>query len=99
MKAIKYIVTALCAISLTGCNLEREDYTEISPDNFPKTENDLRLDVNALYYEFCTGYWNGEAIYGANYGGYQVISDMSSGDLWSCWGWESDNLYYQQWFA
>lgn len=99
MKAKIYIMAALCTLALTGCDLEREDYTEISPDNFPKTEKDLRLNVNSLYYEFSTGYWNGEAIYGANYGGYQVISDMSSGDLWSCWGWESDNLYYQQWFA
>lgn len=99
MKASRYIIAALCALSLTSCSLDREDYTEISPDNFPKTEKDLRLDVNALYYEFCTGYWNGEAIYSPNYGGYQVISDMSTGDLWSCWGWESDNLYYQQWFA
>lgn len=99
MKASKYIIAAVFALALAGCDLEREDYTEISPDNFPKTEKDLRLDVNALYYEFCTGYWSGEAIYSANYGGYQVISDMTSGDLWSCWGWESDNLYYQQWFA
>ena len=84
---------------MASCNLEREDYTEISPDNFPKTEKDLRLNVNSLYYEFSTGYWNGEAIYSPNYGGYQVLSDMTSGDLWSGWGWESDNLYYHQWFA
>lgn len=99
MKTIKYILAAALTISLSACNLEREDYTEISPDTFPKTEKDLRLDVNALMYEFSTGYWNGESIYSANYGGYQVLSDMSSGDLWSGWGWESDNLYYQQWFT
>ena len=84
---------------LAGCSLEREDYTEISPENFPKTESDLRLAVNALMYEFGTGYWNGEAIYGAGYGGYQVLSDMTTDGLWSCWGWDSDDMYYQQWTA
>ena len=94
----KTIICIVCAIfGLMSCSLEREDYTEISPDNFPQTESDLRLAVNALMYEFGTGYWSGEAIYGASYGGYQVMSDMSTDALWSCWGWESDELYYQQW--
>ena len=94
----KNIFISFCfVLGLVSCSLEREDYTEISPDNFPKTENDLRLAVNALMYEFGTGYWNGEAIYSPNYGGYQVMSDMSTDALWSCWGWESDDLYYQQW--
>lgn len=99
MKKIKLMLVALSLCGLTACQLEREDYTEISPDNFPKTEQDLRLAVNALMYEFGTGYWNGESIYSPNYGGYQVISDMTSDDLWSSWGWESDNLHYHQWFA
>lgn len=97
---MKKMIFVLCVISgLTACELEREDYTEISPETFPKTENDLRLALNALYYEFGTGYWNGEAIYGPNYGGYQIISDMTTDALWSCWGWESDDLYYHQWTA
>lgn len=99
MKKIKYVLAALLIGSMASCELEREDFTEISTDNFPKTEQDLRLAANALYYEFGTGYWNGESIYSPNYGGYQVISDMSSDDLYSSWGWEGDNLYYHQWFA
>lgn len=91
------IFATILALTVSSCQLTREDYTEISPDNFLKTENDLRLAVNALMYEFCTGYWNGEAIYGAGYDGYQVISDMTTDVLWSCWGWESDVEYYQQW--
>ena len=88
---------AVAAMLLTACSLDREDYTEISPENFPQTENDLRLAVNALMYDFGTGYWNGEGIFCAGYGGYQVMSDMTTDALWSCWGWESDELYYQQW--
>ncbi len=100
MKKILYLFTMAAFSGLVlSCQLEREDYTEISTGSFPKTEQDLRLAVNALSYEFCTGYWNGEAIYGAHYDGYQVVSDMTTDALWSCWGWESDNLYYHQWFA
>lgn len=91
------IACGLIALALSSCDLYREDYTEISPEDYPKTENDLKLMVNALMYEFGTGYWNGEGIYGANYGGYQVMSDMTTDVLWSCWGWEADVLYYQQW--
>lgn len=97
MKTNSLIYTLLLAFTFSSCQLTREDYTEISPDNFPKTENDLRLTVNALMYEFGTGYWNGEAIFSAGYGGYQVMSDMTTDVLWSCWGWESDIEYYQQW--
>lgn len=98
MKKILFIAISV-VWGFTSCNLEREDYTEISPETFPKTENDLRLAVNALMYEFCTGYWNGEAIYGPDEGGYQVMSDMTTDALWSCWGWHFNDLYYQQWTA
>jgi len=95
---MKKIIFALSIMfGLTACTLEREDYTEISPETFPKTENDLRLAANALYYEFVTGNWDGGAIFSAGYGGYQVMSDMTTDALWSCWGWDSDDLFYQQW--
>ena len=98
IKALALFSALIAQVStFVSCTLEREDYTEISSDNFPKTENDLKLAVNALMYEFGTGYWSGEAIYSADYGGYQVMSDMTTDCLWSCWGWQSDVLYYQQW--
>ncbi len=97
MKNYLYILALCISFVFTSCALDREDYTEISPDNFLKTENDLRLATNALMYEFCTGYWDGEAIFSAGYDGYQVMSDMTTDVLWSCWGWESDVEYYQQW--
>ena len=96
----KHIVFLFAAVfGFASCDLEREDYTEIYPETFLQTESDLRLALNALYYEFVTGTWSGEAIYGANYGGYQVMSDMTTDALWSCWGWESDDLRYHQWTA
>lgn len=90
-------ISLLTALAFTSCDLYREDYTEIYPEDYPKTENDLKLMVNALMYEFGSGYWNGESIFSANYGGYQVMSDMTTDVLWSGWGWEADVLYYQQW--
>ena len=90
-------ISLLTALAITSCDLYREDYTEIYPEDYPKTENDLKLMVNALMYEFGSGYWNGESIFSANYGGYQVMSDMTTDVLWSGWGWEADVLYYQQW--
>ena len=92
----KIIIIISIVFGFISCDLEREDYTEISPETFPKTENDLRLALNALYYDFLAD-WN--CVYSANYGGYQVMSDMSTDALWSCWGWESDDLYYHQWTA
>lgn len=97
LKEYKLVLLSLLVLLFASCDLNREDYTEISPDDYPKTENDLKLMVNSLMYEFGTGYWNGEAIYSAGYDGYQVMSDMTTDLLWSCWGWQSDVLYYQQW--
>lgn len=97
MKAIKYIAASLLLTTLSACQLDRLDYTEISPETFPKTETDLKLAVNALYYDFDCGNWTG--VYSADYSGYQVIGDMTTDALWSCWAWESDELYFQQWYA
>ena len=92
MKTMKYIATALMLLSMTSCELERLDYTEISPENFFKTETDLKLAVNSLYYDFNPGDF--KAVYSADYMGYQVIGDMTTDVLWCCWAWESDELYF-----
>ena len=97
MKTMKYIATVLMLFSMTSCELERLDYTEISPENFFKTETDLKLAVNSLYYDFNPGDF--KSVYSADYSGYQIIGDMTTDVLWSCWAWESDELYFQQWYA
>lgn len=93
MKKIFAIIT-LAAVA-AACSLEREDYTEIYPETIFKTETDLELAVNGLYYDFNMGDWNG--IYRADYSGYQVISDLTTDAAWCNWGWEGDELYYHQW--
>ncbi len=99
MKIYKTLVLlAGLALATTSCmNLQREDFTEISPDNFFKTETDLKLAVDGLHYDFNTGDWNG--VYSPDYNGYQTVSDMTTDILWSGWGWQADEFYYHQWDA
>ncbi|MDR0894649.1 MAG: RagB/SusD family nutrient uptake outer membrane protein [Prevotellaceae bacterium] len=100
MKAIKYIaIASLLMLTVNSCTLEREEYSEIYPENFFLTETDLTLAVNALYYDFSPGLWGASSVYTADYNGYQTISDLSTDAGWCDWGWESDDLYYQQWTA
>ena len=66
---------------LTGCmDLEREDFTEIYPDNFFKTETDLKLAVDGLYYDFGTGDWGGNgkapSVFISDYNGYQTFLSL-----------------------
>lgn len=57
MKAIKYICIML-VIACSGCSdfLERDPLTTLSPNNFWKTENDLRLALNSLYEDMNISY-------------------------------------------
>ncbi|MDR0939789.1 MAG: RagB/SusD family nutrient uptake outer membrane protein [Mediterranea sp.] len=100
MKAIKYIALAsLMMLTANSCTLEREEYSEIYPENFFLTETDLMLAVNALYYEFNPGLWGSASVYTSDYSGYQIISDMTTDATWCEWGWQSDQLHYHQWTA
>ena len=96
----KTIINVICAICVVGvfasCTLEREDYTEISPETFPQTETDLELAVNQLYVNFAAGGWGTNTIFAADNSGYQTFSDMGTDLLWCCWEWEWDKQYYHQ---
>ena len=85
-----------CSIFCISCQLERVDYTEIYPEIFYKTETDLNLAVNALYNTFSSEY---TGIYAANNKGYQTFTEMTTDALWCNWGWEWDQMHYQQWYA
>lgn len=92
------------ALLFVGCiDLSREDFTEIYPENFFKTETDLKLAVDGLYYDFGTGGWAGTNIipnvFICDLNGYQTFSDMSSDIVWSNWGWGDDACHFHQWTA
>ena len=88
------------ALATTSCmDLQREDFTEILPDNFFQTETDLKLACDALHYDFNAGLWGGDGVYTADLSGYQTISNMSADDMWTGWGWGNDELHFHQWDA
>ncbi len=97
----KYISIALSVLLCGACTLERENFNEITPDSFFRTETDLELAVNALYYDFQPGLWaSGSSLggmYEADDKGYQIYSDMTTDCLWCNWGWGWDTMYYHQW--
>ncbi|MGM9785953.1 MAG: RagB/SusD family nutrient uptake outer membrane protein [Candidatus Cryptobacteroides sp.] len=95
MKIIfRHLIFVTVLIAAASCTLSRENYTEITPDNFYKTETDLELAVNALYYDFNTGDWNG--VYDPGYHGYMTLSDMVTDVMWCNWGWEADSYHFMQ---
>lgn len=94
MKINNILIAGLLTYSLSACTLEHEDYTQISPETFPKTENDLKLSVNALYTAFGT---NWGLVNEAGSKGYQVLSDMTTDATWCSWGWNWDISHYLQW--
>lgn len=96
MKKSLYICGLALLMAASSCDLNREDYTEISTDLFPKTETDAELAVNSLYYYLGTG-WGQDNLFAADRDGWVTASEMTAGTLKTCWGNEWDKLYYQQW--
>ena len=96
MKKSLYICGLALIMAANSCNLNREDYTEINTDLFPKTETDAELAVNSLYYYLGTG-WGQDNLFAADRDGWVTASEMTAGTLKTCWGNEWDKLYYQQW--
>ncbi|KAA6345822.1 RagB/SusD family nutrient uptake outer membrane protein [termite gut metagenome] len=95
MKTIKYLfLSALFLVPSSCIELEREDYTEIYPENFFQNESDIRLAINSLYATFSSK-WGG--VYEAGRLGYQVFPDMTTDASWTSWGWEWDQMRFQQW--
>lgn len=85
-KICYYVALSLFTLSaMSSCTLDREDYTEITPDQVYKTEKDLQLMVNGLYTQFQAYTWM------TTYD----LSEMSAGTLRTSWG--DAERYFQQW--
>lgn len=86
MKTLKYILFALFLVSsFSACTLERENSTEIYPDQLYRSETDLKLVVNALYNDFNAYMWLST----------YEISEMTAGTLYGSWN--GDDINYHQW--
>lgn len=82
MKINIYIIIATCVFLLGACNLERESYNEIYPENFFRNEADVNKALTSLYSPFRLGYGT---FYGVDQYSYMVASDFTSGMLGSRW--------------
>lgn len=84
-KIYKMLTVLITITFLSGCiNVTEEDYSNIDPNFFPKTDNDAVALVTACYNPFSSGgysgYWNSAS------GGFHVMSDMAT-DMLDCqWG-------------
>lgn len=81
-------------VGLVSCKLEREDYTQIYPENFYKNEADVKSAVTSAYHRFHINSWGGGGLYATGrYGGINIFTEITT-DIMDChWGdggaWES----------
>ncbi len=90
----KYIIISLLLLTFTlnqSCDLTREEYNKITPDNFYKTETDAQLAIAAIY--------NGlHGIFGNNEASITMINNVAAGDMMrGVAGTYWDGLLQHQW--
>ncbi|MBD0832997.1 RagB/SusD family nutrient uptake outer membrane protein [Aestuariibaculum sediminum] len=83
---IKYIIYGLLAVFLAqSCELEREEYNKITPDNFYKNEADAELAIAALYFNSITkvAIWS-PGLFVQNINSVVMTADVAAGDVIKC---------------
>src|SRR5574344_1534740 len=70
------LVAGMSTFSSCG-KLEPEDYSEINPSIFPKTEEDLQSLVMSCYYPLRGSWWDG--IFSTSERGIQAVNDATCG--------------------
>ncbi|WP_215225013.1 RagB/SusD family nutrient uptake outer membrane protein [Echinicola shivajiensis] len=86
MNKMKYIVYLMVTtLIMQSCELVREEYNKITPDNFYQTEKDAELALAALYYNSITkvGTWS-PGMFVQNINSVQMASDIAAGDMVMC---------------
>jgi hypothetical protein len=87
---LKIGVNIILFLSIVSCELEPEIYDKISPENFPKTEEDLSAAVTAIYYEFRQG-WSPRFMDDSHL----MLNILTTDELTTAWGhrWQSNNEF------
>lgn len=95
MKKIINHLLLLILLSSSSCSLDSEIYDIISQESFPKTENDVRAAVTAVY----TTFKSDVGLLSPSWDAYQIPTEMST-DIGQCsWGdafW--GQIMYQNWW-
>jgi hypothetical protein len=86
----KTIISAATFLLMFSCELEPEVYDKISPENFPKTEEDLTSAVTGIYYEFREG-WAPRYLNRSHL----MLNILTTDELTTAWGhdWQSNNEF------
>ncbi|GAA4291164.1 RagB/SusD family nutrient uptake outer membrane protein [Aestuariibaculum suncheonense] len=85
MKTNFIIFILIFAFLAQSCELEREEYNKITPDNFYKTERDAELAIAALYYNSITkvATWS-TGMFVQNINSSIMNSEVAAGDIIKC---------------
>lgn len=88
MKQIQHTIALLsiCLFSIVGCTLHRDDYDQISPDNFYKNESDAKSAVTAAYHLFYINTWGGGGVYAHGRQGINIQSEIVTDEMDCQWG-------------
>src|SRR5690554_4924459 len=86
---IKFLPIILLFFAFQSCELQREDFEKITPDQFFQTENDARLAVNGLYEPM-------RPLFQERAGSIGMFSDISAGDIMRgmVGTWQDQSLYH-----
>jgi len=80
-----FLLITLIGVGINGCaDLESTDYSEITPSNFPKTEEDLQAMVLSCYNPLRGSWYNG--IYTTSENGVMFVNDATTEILTGTWG-------------
>lgn len=87
MKIYLYLILI---VFVTSCEIEPEIYDKISPENFPKTEEDLSAAVTSIYYEYRQG-WAPRYLDDSHL----MLNILTTDELTTAWGhrWQSNNEF------
>lgn len=85
-----FFVSAISFLLVLSCELEPKIYDKISPENFPKTEEDLSSAVTGIYYEFREG-WAPRYLDDSHL----MLNILTTDELTTAWGhkWQSNNEF------
>ena len=85
-KIIIFFAICLSIGFLSGCELQREEYNMIFPENFYKNEADVKSAVTAAYHQYRIHTYGGGGIYSHGRGGINIYTEVTT-DVMDCqWG-------------
>ena len=94
MKTFKYIseicLSLILFFFINSCEIEPEIFDKISPENYPKTEEDLSAAVTSIYYELEQG-WAPHNFDDSHL----MLNILTTDELTTAWGhrWQSNNEF------